>query len=57
MPETPTAEPIAEHFDPDNRAWQRLGTALADHLDVITWTREDGRPVCSASSTCTAATS
>jgi hypothetical protein len=45
MPETPTAEPTAEHFDPDNRAWQRLGTALADHLDVITWTREDGRPV------------
>jgi hypothetical protein len=45
MSEPITADPAGDHFDPDNRAWQRLGMALADHLDVITWTREDGRPV------------
>ncbi len=40
-----TTDATDDHFDPDNRAWQRLSTALADHLDVITWQRSDGRPI------------
>src|SRR5205814_5552651 len=32
-------------FDPTNRAWQRLHLAVEEHLDVITWRRDDGRPV------------
>ncbi len=34
-----------DDFDPTNRAWQRLHVAVEEHLDVITWRREDGRPV------------
>lgn len=32
-------------FDPTNRAWQRLHIAVEEHLDVVTWRRDDGRPV------------
>src|SRR5262249_36220012 len=34
-----------DDFDPTNRAWQRLHIAAEEHLDIITWRREDGRPV------------
>jgi hypothetical protein len=36
-----------EHpFDTDNRAWRRIGDAISDHLDAVTWTRNrHGRPV------------
>lgn len=32
-------------FDPNNRAWQRLQTIGAEQLDLLTWRRDDGRPV------------
>ena len=32
-------------FNPDNRAWRRFTTTTVEHLDVVEWTREDGRPV------------
>jgi hypothetical protein len=46
----PTASPTnnpdqPDDFDPTNRAWQRLEIAAAEHLDIITWQCEDGRPV------------
>ena len=31
-------------FDTDNRAWRRFGDVTSDHFDLLTWTREDGRP-------------
>jgi hypothetical protein len=32
-------------FDTDNRAYQRLLRLSGEHLDTMTWTRDDGRPV------------
>jgi hypothetical protein len=32
-------------FNPDNGACRRFTTMTIEHLDVIGWTREDGRPV------------
>jgi hypothetical protein len=32
-------------FNPDNRAWHRLGAVADEHFDRSDWTREDGRPV------------
>jgi hypothetical protein len=32
-------------FDTDNRAWRRFTDLLGEHFDVLTWTKEDGRPV------------
>jgi hypothetical protein len=34
----------AHTFDTDNRAWRRFGEVTSDHFDLLTWTREDGRP-------------
>ena len=34
-----------DDFNPDNRAWRRFTTTTVEHLDVVEWTREDGRPV------------
>lgn len=34
-----------DNFNPDNRAWRRFTTTTVEHLDVVEWTREDGRPV------------
>jgi hypothetical protein len=33
------------HFDAGNRAWQRYIQVLEEHFDVLTWAKEDGRPV------------
>jgi hypothetical protein len=43
MPE-PTTDPN-DHFDPANRAWQRFNTSATEQLDIVTWKRDDGRPV------------
>jgi hypothetical protein len=32
-------------FDTDNRAYQRLLTVSTEHLQALSWTRDDGRPV------------
>jgi hypothetical protein len=32
-------------FDTNNRAYQRLLTVSAQHLETLSWTRDDGRPV------------
>jgi hypothetical protein len=32
-------------FDTDNRAWQRLLAVSSEHLETVTWSRADGRPV------------
>jgi hypothetical protein len=32
-------------FDTDNRAWQRFTDLLGEHFNVMTWTKQDGRPV------------
>jgi hypothetical protein len=43
---SPTNNPgQSDDFDPSNRAWQRLHIAAEEHLDVISWQRDDGRPV------------
>jgi len=34
-----------DDFNPDNRAWRRFTATTVEHLDLIEWTREDGRPV------------
>jgi hypothetical protein len=34
-----------DDFNPDNRAWRRFTTMTVEHLDLIEWTRDDGRPV------------
>lgn len=44
MPERSTTDPT-DHFDPSNRAWQRFDTVAAEQFDVVTWRRDDGRPV------------
>ncbi len=41
----PGGSTAIDDFNPDNRAWRRFTTTTVEHLDVIGWTREDGRPV------------
>jgi hypothetical protein len=36
---------VALDIDSTNRAWQRFTDVVGEHLDVDTWTRDDGRPV------------
>lgn len=38
-------DPQGSSFDTDNRTWTRLTTVLAEHFDLLTWRRDDDRPV------------